>query len=459
MSHDENLRRLLEEAARRGIDYRLQSPSRSVVPTDEAIANIQRFIEPLPEHGVADLDVLAELDEIGTPAAVAMTGPRFFGFVIGGSLPVTLASNWLASAWDQNDVMFEVTPATATLERVAMDWMIDLFGLPAETGAAFVTGATIANFSALAAARNRVYADIGWNVEADGLIGAPPLTILVGEEAHPTVIKGIGLLGFGRDRVQRLPVDGQGRIDVRQIPEISGPAIVCTQAGNINTGGFDPVGDICDAVKGTGAWVHVDGAFGLWAAASPELAHLCNGFQAADSWATDAHKWLNVPYDCGIAFVRDAAALKSAMSITADYLITKTESRNPSDYTPELSRRARGVDVWAALKSLGRSGLAEMLNRCCSNARRFAVGLEKAGFEILNEVCLNQVLVSFGDDSRTRRVIDAIQADGTCWCGVTVWQGRTAMRISVSNWSTTPADVDASLAAIIRLAAATESMQ
>ena len=459
MSHDENLRRLLEEAARRGIDYRLQSPSRSVAPTDEAIANIQRFIEPLPEHGVADLDVLAELDEIGTPAAVAMTGPRFFGFVIGGSLPVTLASNWLASAWDQNDVMFEVTPATATLERVAMDWMIDLFGLPAETGAAFVTGATIANFSALAAARNRVYADIGWNVEADGLIGAPPLTILVGEEAHPTVIKGIGLLGFGRDRVQRLPVDGQGCIDVRQIPEISGPAIVCTQAGNINTGGFDPVGDICDAVKGTGAWVHVDGAFGLWAAASPELAHLCNGFQAADSWATDAHKWLNVPYDCGIAFVRDAAALKSAMSITADYLITKTESRNPSDYTPELSRRARGVDVWAALKSLGRSGLAEMLNRCCSNARRFAVGLEKAGFEILNEVCLNQVLVSFGDDSRTRRVIDAIQADGTCWCGVTVWQGRTAMRISVSNWSTTPADVDASLAAIIRLAAATESMQ
>lgn len=459
MSHDENLRRLLEEAARRGIDYRLQSPSRSVAPTDEAIANIQRFIEPLPEDGVADLDVLAELDEIGTPAAVAMTGPRFFGFVIGGSLPVTLASNWLASAWDQNDVMFEVTPATATLERVAMDWMIDLFGLPAETGAAFVTGATIANFSALAAARNRVYADIGWNVEADGLIGAPPLTILVGEEAHPTVVKGIGLLGFGRDRVQRLPVDRQGCIDVRQIPEISGPAIVCTQAGNINTGGFDPVGDICDAVKGKGAWVHVDGAFGLWAAASPELAHLCNGFQAADSWATDAHKWLNVPYDCGIAFVRDASALKSAMSITADYLITKTENRNPSDYTPELSRRARGVDVWAALKSLGRSGLAEMLNRCCSNARRFAVGLEKAGFEILNEVCLNQVLVSFGDDSRTRRVIDAIQADGTCWCGVTVWQGHTAMRISVSNWSTTPADVDASLEAIIRLAAATESMQ
>lgn len=456
MSHDATLRPLLEEAARRGIDYREQSVSRSVAPTPEAVENVQRFVEPLPNDGTADLDVLTQLDEIGTPAAVSMTGPRFFGFVIGGSLPVTLASNWLTAAWDQNDVMYEVTPATATLEQVAMEWMIDLFGLPADTGAAFVTGATIANFSALAAARNRVYAGVGWNVEADGLIGAPPVSILVGEEVHPTVIKGIGLLGFGRDRVQRLPVDGQGCIDATRLPRIEGPTIVCTQAGNLNTGGFDPVGDICDAVKAQGAWVHVDGAFGLWAAASPDLAHLCNGLQAADSWATDAHKWLNVPYDCGIAFVRDAPALKAAMSITADYLITETRNRNPSDYTPELSRRARGVDVWTALKSLGRSGLAEMLNRCCSNARRFADGLAKAGFEILNVVNLNQVLVSFGDDSRTRRVIDAIQADGTCWCGATVWQGHTAMRISVSNWSTTIADVDVSLEAIIRIASETQ---
>lgn len=456
MSHDATLRPLLEEAAQRGIDYREQSVSLSVAPAPEAVENVQRFIEPLPNEGAADLDVLAQLDEIGTPAAVGMTGPRFFGFVIGGSLPVTLASNWLTAAWDQNDVMYEVTPATATLEQVAMEWMIDLFGLPADTGAAFVTGATIANFSALAAARNRVYAGVGWNVEADGLIGAPPVSILVGEEVHPTVIKGIGLLGFGRDRVQRLPVDGQGCIDATRLPRIEGPTIVCTQAGNLNTGGFDPVGDICDAVKAQGAWVHVDGAFGLWAAASPDLAHLCNGLQAADSWATDAHKWLNVPYDCGIAFVRDAPALKAAMSITADYLITETRNRNPSDYTPELSRRARGVDVWTALKSLGRSGLAEMLNRCCSNARRFADGLAKAGFEILNDVNLNQVLVSFGDDSRTRRVIDAIQADGTCWCGATVWQGHTAMRISVSNWSTTIADVDVSLEAIIRIASETQ---
>jgi glutamate/tyrosine decarboxylase-like PLP-dependent enzyme len=456
MSHDETLRHLLEDAAKRGIDYREQSVSLSVAPSPEAVENVQRFIEPLPNDGTADLDVLAQLDEIGTPAAVGMTGPRFFGFVIGGSLPVTLASNWLAAAWDQNDVMYEVTPATATLEQVAMEWMIDLFGLPADTGAAFVTGATIANFSALAAARNRVYAGVGWNVEADGLIGAPPISILVGEEVHPTVIKGIGLLGFGRNRVQRLAVDGQGCIDATRLPRIEGPTIVCTQAGNLNTGGFDPVGDICDAVKARGAWVHVDGAFGLWAAASPDLAHLCNGLQAADSWATDAHKWLNVPYDCGIAFVRDAPALKAAMSITADYLITETRNRNPSDYTPELSRRARGVDVWTALKSLGRSGLAEMLNRCCSNARRFADGLAKAGFEILNDVNLNQVLVSFGDDSRTRRIIEAIQADGTCWCGVTIWQGHTAMRISVSNWSTTFDDVDVSLEAIVRIASETQ---
>lgn len=452
MVREDSLRQLLEAAAQYGIDYREKSPDREVAPTQDAVQAVDRFIEPLPEDGVADLSVIAQLDEIGTPATVTMTGPRYFGFVIGGSLPVTVASNWLSTAWDQNVGMHEVTPATATLERVAMNWMIDLFGLPEETAAAFVTGATIANFAALAAARNRVYQDVGWNVEADGLIGAPPVSILVGGEVHPTVIKGLGLLGFGRDRVVRLAVDGQGRIDANKLPAIDGPTIVCTQAGNLNTGAFDPVGDICDAVKPKGAWVHVDGAFGLWAAASPDRAFLCNGFQAADSWATDAHKWLNVPYDSGIAFVRDGAALKSAMSITADYLLTESESRNPSDYTPELSRRARGVDVWAALKALGRTGVAGMIDRCCSHARRFATGLEAAGFAILNDVVLNQVLVSFGDDARTRRIIDAIQADGTCWCGVTVWQGQTAMRISVCNWSTTQDDVDQSLDAIIRIA-------
>lgn len=406
----------------------------------------------MPVDGTDDESVLAMLDDIGSPATMMMAGPRFFGFVIGGSLPVTVATNWLTTAWDQNDGMHEVTPATSTLERVAMDWMLELFGLPLDAAASFVTGATVANFTCLAAARNRVYSDIGWNVEADGLIGAPPITVIVSEETHPTVFKSLGLLGFGRNRVVRAPVDAQGGIELSRFPKITGPSIICTQAGNVNTGAFDPVGEICAIAKPKGAWVHVDGAFGLWAAASPAKSHLCSGFGAADSWATDAHKWLNVPYDSGIAFVRDQAALKSAMAITAEYLMTETEFRNPSDFTPELSRRARGVDVWAALKSLGRVGLAEMIDRCCSNASRFAAGFRAAGFEILNDVALNQVLVSFGDDTTNRSIIHEIQEEGTCWCGVTVWQGKSAMRISVSNWSTTEDDVDRSLDAIIAIA-------
>lgn len=453
MNDKDQSRNLLEAAAEFGIRYREQSVDRAVKPSAEALSNVERLIEPMPRTGTADSDVLALLDEVGSPAAMTMTAPRFFGFVIGGSLPVTVASNWLTTAWDQNTGMHEVTAAAATLEQVAMNWMIDLFGLPADSAAAFVTGATVANFTALAAARNRVYADVGWDVDANGLIGAPPLTILVGAETHPTVFKSLGMLGFGRDTAIRIPVDGQGRMDASQLPAVVGPTIVCTQAGNLNTGAFDPVGDICDAVKPRGAWVHVDGAFGLWAAASPALQHLCSGLQSADSWATDAHKWLNVPYDSGVAFVRDAAALKSAMSITADYLLMESEFRNPSDFTPELSRRARGVDVWAALKSLGRDGVAEMIDRCCRNARRFADRLQTAGFDVLNDVVLNQVLVSFGDDSTNRKIVEEVQKDGTCWCGSTIWQGQSAMRISVCNWSTTEADVDKSLEAILAIAA------
>lgn len=452
MPKNTKLRSLLTDAAKRGVTYRESVADRRVAPSAEAIIGAQDFIEPMPVEGTDDNAVLSMLDEIGSPATVTMTGPRFFGFVIGGSLPVTVATNWLTTAWDQNVGLHEVTPATSTLERVAMDWMIDLFGLPSDSAASFVTGATVANFTALAAARNRIYSNIGWDVEADGLIGAPPVTVIVSEETHPTVFKSLGLLGFGRNRVVRAPVDHQGRIDVSRFPDIKGPSIICTQAGNLNTGAFDPVGDICEIAKPKGAWVHVDGAFGLWAAASADRSHLCSGFAAADSWATDAHKWLNVPYDSGIAFVRDTAALKAAMSITADYLMTETEFRNPSDFTPELSRRARGVDVWAALKSLGKKGVAEMIDRCCSHARRFATGFRNAGFEILNDVVLNQVLVSFGDAAVNRKIIDEIQKDGTCWCGVTIWQGKTAMRISVCNWSTTEEDVDISLKAILEIA-------
>jgi glutamate/tyrosine decarboxylase-like PLP-dependent enzyme len=308
----------------------------------------------------------------------------------------------------------------------------------------------MASFSALAAARHTVLERAGWNVEADGLFGAPPVTVVVGEEVHITVLKALGMLGLGRNRVVRVPADGQGRMRVQELPRIAGPTIVCTQAGNVNSGAFDPVAQICERAQEAGAWVHVDGAFGLWAKASPRYAHLVQGVERADSWSTDAHKWLNVPYDCGIALVREPRALAAAMAIQAAYIPADDDERNPFDYTPEFSRRARGVDVWAALRSLGRRGLAAMIERDCAAARRFAERLGAAGCEILNDVVLNQVLVSFGEPEETQRVIAAVQADGTCWTGGTVWQGRTAMRISVCSWATTEADVDASVAAMLR---------
>jgi glutamate/tyrosine decarboxylase-like PLP-dependent enzyme len=339
------------------------------------------------------------------------------------------------------------------LEQIALRWLIDLFNLPPECGGAFVTGATMANLSALAAARHAVLAQAGWNVEAEGLFGAPPITVMVGAEAHATLFKSLGLLGLGRNRVVRLPVDSQGRLVPAAMPPISGPTIVCAQAGNVNTGAVDPFSEICERAHEAGAWVHVDGAFGLWAAVAPSRTHLMAGMTQADSWATDAHKWLNVPYDSGLAFVRDANALRAAMAVTAEYLPTASPYRNPSDYTPELSRRARGVEVWAALRSLGRNGLADLIERTCRHARRFAEGLQTAGYSVLNEVVLNQVLVAFGDAETTHHVISELQADGTCWCGSTVWQGHTAMRISVSSWATTDADVERSLEAMLRIAA------
>jgi glutamate/tyrosine decarboxylase-like PLP-dependent enzyme len=365
---------------------------------------------------------------------------------------VTLAANWLAGAWDQNTAYYNVTPATSYLEQIALRWMLDLFHLPCECGGAFVTGATMANFSTLAAARNAVLKRAGWNVEADGLFGAPPITVIVSAEAHPTLSKSLGLLGLGRNRVIKVPTDSQGRMRADALPSLAGPTIVCTQAGNVNTGAFDPISEICERAHRDGAWVHVDGAFGLWAMAVPSMVNFTDGMVNADSWATDFHKWLNVPYDSGVALVRDADALRAAMAVTAEYLPTASPFRNPSDFTPELSRRARGVEVWAALQSLGRNGAAELVERTCRHARRFAQGFQSAGYEVLNDVVLNQVLVAFGDAERTNRVISGIQSDGTCWCGGTVWQGQTAMRISVSSWATTDEDVEQSLKAMLRIA-------
>jgi glutamate/tyrosine decarboxylase-like PLP-dependent enzyme len=439
---------LLDDAAGRADRYLAGLPDRKIWPTETALAGLDRLLEPLQEQTVPPETVLALLDEIGSPATVASAGGRYFGYVVGGALPAALAANWLAGAWDQNAHHWAGSPIAARLEEVALQWIKDVAGLPAGTGGAFVTGASIANFCALAAARHALLARLGWDVEARGLYGAPEIQLIVGEEVHSTVLKAVSLLGFGRERVLRVPVDGQGRMRADALPPIAAPAIVCLQAGNVNTGACDPLADIIPSARAAGAWVHVDAAFGFWAVASPRTAPLVEGLALADSWATDAHKWLNVPYDCGVALVRDPAALQGAMGIRAAYLPDE-DRREPSRFGPELSRRARGVEVWAALKHLGRSGLAELVERCCAHARRFAAALADAGHEILNDVVLNQVLVSFGDDARTSRVIAAVQADATCWCTGTVWQGRVAMRVSVSSWATTDEDVGRSLEAIL----------
>ena len=448
------MRELLHSVALRAARYLEEVRERRVAPSAEAVRGLDRLLGPLPAGPTAPEEVIRLLDEVGSPATMGIAGPRFFGFVIGGSLPAALGANWLSSAWDQNAGLFAATPISAVLEEVSLRWLLDALTLPAGCGGAFVTGATVANFTALAAARHSVLERAGWDVEAKGLFGAPAIQVVAGEEAHPSVIKSLGMLGMGRERVVRVPVDSQGRMRADRLPELRGPCIVCVQAGNVNTGSFDPAPEICARAHAMGAWVHVDGAFGLWAAASPRHAHPVEGFHEADSWATDAHKWLNVPYDSGLAFVRDPEILRATMGLTAAYL-PQGEHREPSQYVPELSRRARGVEIWAALKSLGRSGLAEMIDRCCRCAQRFADGLSSAGFEILNDVVLNQALVSFGAPEATQRVIAAIQEDGACWCGGTVWQGRHAMRISVSSWVTTEADVDRSLEAILRIARAT----
>lgn len=445
---------LLADAARRASHYLAGLPDRAVAPKPEAVLALQSLRELLPELPQPPHAVLQRLDRLGSPATTSMAGGRFFGFVIGGALPVALAANWLSTAWDQNAATYAASPGVAVLEDVALGWLLDLLDLPRSAAGAFVTGATQANLCGLAAARHAVLARAGWDVEADGLFGAPPITVVLGAEAHPTLFKALGVLGLGRNRVVRVETDGQGRMRADRLPALSGPTLVCLQAGNVNTGAFDPCTELCERAHRAGAWVHVDGAFGLWARAVPSLAHWGAGIELADSWATDAHKWLNVPYDSGLAFVRDGDALRAAMAVTAAYLPPSGAQRAPSDTTPELSRRARGVDVWAALSALGRSGVAELIERCCRHARRFAQGLADAGYPVLNEVVLNQVLVSFGDATTTRRVIEALQTEGTCWAGVTEWQGRTAMRISVSSWATTDADVELSLAAMLRVAAA-----
>src|SRR5216684_7922724 len=438
------------ECARR---YAQEIVGRRVAPEARAVAALATFHEKFPETGSDPREVVRRLDELGSPATVATTGGRYFGFVTGGALPASMAASWLTSAWDQNAGLRVMSPVGVELEDVALGWICEALNLPADCEGGLVTGATTANFTALAAARYGLLKKAGWDVAEDGMFGAPPIEVVVGAEVHASVLKALNLAGFGRRRVTTVETDGQGRMRAEKLPKLSERAIVCIQAGNVNSGAFDPAKEICTRAREQGAWVHVDGAFGLWARLSPRYEHLTQGFALADSWATDAHKWPNVNYDSGIVLVRDGRALREAMTVSAAYLTPGTR-REPMHHTPDASRRARGVELWAALKSLGRSGMRALIERTCALAKRFEKGLRTAGFEVLNEVVINQVLVSFGDAKTTHEVIRRIQEEGTCWCGATEWQGKTAMRISVSSWATTEADVDRSLEAMARIARA-----
>ncbi len=422
---------------------------------------------PLPDDGTPALDVIERLAATADPGLVAIPGPRYFGFVIGGSLPAALAADWLTSTWDQNAGIFAAGPSASVVEEIVGDWLVDLLGLPVGTSIGLTTGCQMAHVVCLAAARHAVLKGTGWDVEADGLVGAPPITVIVGSETHATIPTALQFLGLGRTRVVTVDSDGQGRMRLdalaEALPPTDRPTIVVLQAGNVNTGSSDPLGPAIELVRArcSTAWVHVDGAFGLWAAASPTRRGLIDGHANADSWATDGHKWLNVPYDSGYAFVRDPVAHAAAMSpATAAYIAYGETERDEFRWVPEYSRRARGFATYAALRSLGRSGVADLVDRCCTLAERMADALRRAGpgVEVLNDVVLDQVLVRFhpddgGDaDVRTREVIARVQADGTCWLGGTTWQGKAAMRISVINWSTTEADIDRSAAAILAAA-------
>ncbi|KAA3648145.1 MAG: aspartate aminotransferase family protein [Chloroflexi bacterium] len=445
------MQELIQDAMQRVSNYLTEVQTRRVSPSPEALQALAELEFPMPDKGMAVAEVLRFLDEIGSPATVASAGGRYFGFVTGGSLPAALAAKQLASAWDQNTGLYVMSPIAAKLEMMANQWLVDLLELPASTAVGFVTGATMANFTGLAAARHAVLERAGWNAEKQGLFGAPEVKVVVGEEYHASMKKALNLIGFGSERVIKVPVDEQGRMRADALPEMDAMTVLCLQSGNVNSGAFDPAAEIIPAAQDAGAWVHVDAAFGLWARASDELKRLAIGLELADSISTDAHKWLNVPYDCGLVFVREPQHLVAAMTEQAAYLI-ESNTRDNMQFTPEMSRRGRGIEVWAALLSLGKEGLAELVERNCRQTRRFAEGLQAAGYEVLNDVVLNQVMVKFGDAEITNQVISAVQEEGTMWAGGTVWQGYTAMRISVSSWATTNEDIEASLAALLRVA-------
>jgi glutamate/tyrosine decarboxylase-like PLP-dependent enzyme len=455
-------RHVLEEAFREAVRY-LEGVREAPVSRAGGHGEIaDRLGGPMPAQGRDPALVVRELAAAAGPGLVATSGPRYFGFVVGGTLPAALAADWLTSAWDQNAGLRVMSPAAAVVESVVASWLLELFGLPPAASVGLVTGCQMANFTGLAAARGAVLARAGWDLEAEGLAGAPPIRVLVGAEAHATIYTALRYLGIGRRQIQAVPVDGQGRMRADALRAAldgggPGPVIVCAQAGNVNTGAFDPMAEIVEAAHRKGAWVHVDGAFGLWVAVHPERRRLIEGFEAADSWATDGHKWLNVPYDSGIVAVRDPEAHRRAIANTAaPYLVSADPGqRDGQDWAPESSRRARAFPMYAALRALGREGLVGLVEGSCRLAQRMAERLSRAGFRVLNDVVLNQVLVALdpvraGDDprGRTAKLIEGVQREGVCWVGPTVWQGHPAVRVSVSCWQTTAEDIDRAADAI-----------
>lgn len=438
---------VIEAASRLASRYLETLEDRAVAPQRAAVEGLSRFESLLPDEGVDPHRIIEELGAFGSPAAMATSGGRFFGLVVGGALPAPLGARILASAWDQIVFNDAISPVGCHLERLAGQWLLDLLALPQDAHVTFTTGATMGNFTCLAAAREALTARAGYDIAAQGLRNAPPLRIVASEEIHVTVIKALMLLGWGKREIEFVPTDAQGALRPDALPMLDDRTIVCVQAGNVNSGACDPFDAVCAAAEKTGAWVHVDGAFGLWAAASEKRRYLVQGLERASSWVTDGHKWLNTPYDCGMAVVRDAQPLHRAMATQAPYLKIG-ERVAPKDMGPEFSRSARGVEIWAALRSLGRSGVADLVERCCAHACRLSEGLKRLGYEILNDVVLNQVVAAIGTPEEHDRIAAHVQASGECWFGQTVWKGRSAIRLSVANWSTTDADIDRALNAI-----------
>jgi len=446
MSFDEKLFNYVLDAAR---EFENGLDKNPVVPSADIIAKLELFDEPLPIKQTDATEVIKQLNELGSPATTLSRSGRFYGFVVGGTLPVSVASSWLTSTWDQNAALTVIGYTAAKLEQVAQKWIVEMLDLPQKTAVGFVSGATMAGFTALSSARTRIYKNLGYDLKISGLKKAPDIRYIVSKDIHATNISALNYMGVGRDEIEFVPVDEQGRIIIDELPTLDDRTIVIVQAGNINSGAFDKFPEICKRAHAAGAWVHVDGAFGGWIKVSPTRAHMAAGMELADSWSIDCHKWLNVPYDNAIAICRDREAMLETFTISASYLTTDGE-RIPNNFTPELSRRARGIDVWSALKHMGRDGFGEMIDRCCDHASWFASELAKIGFTIMNDVVINQVVfcLNDNDDVRLKRIMDDVTLSGKAWFGPTNWQGRTVYRMSISSHETTQEDLNVALAAI-----------